>query len=92
MFFNQAKAIKSNINATNGVIYLIDEVLDVPEGTVTDILANPGYNISMFLQMVKLSTLDQQYSIPGINFLFVLKENAAHKIICEIVDHRTILN
>ena len=70
MFFNQAKAVQSNINATNGVIFLIDEVLDVPEGTVTDILANPGYNVSKFLQIVKLTGLDRQYSIPGRRSVF----------------------
>ena len=65
MYFNQGKAVRSNINATNGVIYLIDEVLDVPEGTVTDILANPSYNVSQFLQLVKLVHLDRQYSNAG---------------------------
>ena len=65
MHFNQAKAVKVNINATNGVIYLIDEVLDVPEGTVTDILANPSYNATQFLQLVKLTQLDRLYSNAG---------------------------
>lgn len=78
MFFNQAKAVQSNINATNGVIFLIDEVLDVPEGTVTDILANPGYNVSKFLQIVKLTGLDRQYSIPaGLNRYTMFAPNDA---------------
>ena len=65
LFFNQAKAVKSNINATNGMIFLINTVLDVPEGTVTEILANPSYNISKFLQLVRKAKLDQHYNNRG---------------------------
>ena len=77
MYFNQAKAVSSNINATNGVIFLIDEVLDVPEGTITDILANPGYNVSQFLQLVKLTHLDRQYSKPGTCIIYVFVHQLA---------------
>ncbi|XP_060565288.1 transforming growth factor-beta-induced protein ig-h3-like [Ruditapes philippinarum] len=66
--FNQATAVKSNITASNGVIYLINTVLDVPEGTVIDILGNKAYNISKFLALVHKAKLDVNYAMPtGIN-------------------------
>jgi len=58
-YFNQAFVVKGEIQASNGVIYLIDEVLSVPEGTVMQILGNPDYNISMFLDYVKKAHLDR---------------------------------
>ena len=51
-YFNQAKAIKEEIQASNGVVYLISEVLAVPEGTIYNILGNQDYNISMFRDLV----------------------------------------
>ncbi|KAL4229896.1 hypothetical protein ACF0H5_010287 [Mactra antiquata] len=52
-YFNQALATKEEIQASNGVIYLIDEVLNTPEGTVWQILNNPDYNLTMFANTVK---------------------------------------
>jgi len=40
-------------------------VLDVPEGTVVDILGNPDYQISRFLELVKEAGLDRNYGNPG---------------------------
>ncbi|XP_045204877.1 transforming growth factor-beta-induced protein ig-h3-like [Mercenaria mercenaria] len=66
--FNQATAIKTDIKASNGVIHLINTVLDVPEGTVVDILGNKAYNISKFLALVQKAKLDVNYAKPtGIN-------------------------
>ncbi|XP_041360397.1 transforming growth factor-beta-induced protein ig-h3-like [Gigantopelta aegis] len=50
IYFNNAKVLKIEKEATNGVIYLIDTVLDVPEGTILAVLQK--YNASMFLQAV----------------------------------------
>jgi len=40
-------------------------VLDVPEGTVVDILGNPDYQISRFLELVKEAGLDRNYGNPS---------------------------
>jgi len=78
MHFNQATAVKTNINATNGVIHLINTVLDVPEGTVIDILGKPEYNVSKFLQIVKDAHLDRNYGNPtGLNRYTVFAPNNA---------------
>ena len=68
-FFNQAKAVKEEIQASNGVLYLIDEVLEVPEGTIYSVLQNPDYNISLFKGLVDLAgfnaTLDRTCKLSG---------------------------
>ncbi|KAH3833419.1 transforming growth factor-beta-induced protein ig-h3-like [Dreissena polymorpha] len=66
--FNQANATKVDVTATNGIIHVINTVLDVPEGTVIDILGNPNYNASTFLALVKRAGLDRNYANPtGLN-------------------------
>ena len=54
--------MKGEIQASNGVIYLIDEVLEVPEGTVYDILHNPAYNLSRFANLVHLVGYDRTFN------------------------------
>ncbi|KAL3879183.1 hypothetical protein ACJMK2_031492 [Sinanodonta woodiana] len=51
-YFNQAAAVKEELQASNGVLYLIDEVLNVPEGMIAQVLANPDYNTSEFLSLL----------------------------------------
>lgn len=51
-YFNQALAEKEEIQASNGVIYLVDEVLNTPEGTVWQILNNKDYNLTTFANVV----------------------------------------
>ncbi|OWF45720.1 periostin-like isoform X2 [Mizuhopecten yessoensis] len=59
IFFNQAKVVSMDVlQGSNGVIYLVDEVLSVPEGTIDQILLNPDYNISEFLELVKVAHLE----------------------------------
>ncbi|WAQ99268.1 Y1483-like protein, partial [Mya arenaria] len=53
-FFNQAEVVGTEIQASNGVIFLIDEVLNVPEGTILDILKNPDYNLTHFKREIHL--------------------------------------
>ncbi|XP_052796818.1 protein sll1483-like [Mya arenaria] len=66
--FNQATAVKTDINATNGIIYLLNSALNVPEGTVIDILGNPDYQTSKFLELVRQAKLDTNYANPtGLN-------------------------
>lgn len=61
-YFNQGAAVKEEIQASNGVIYLVDEVLDVPEGTVLDILHNPAYNLSYFANIVHRAGMDRIFN------------------------------
>lgn len=57
--FNQASVLNGDVlQASNGVIYLVDEVLNVPEGTIDQILMNPDYSISEFLELVKAAKLE----------------------------------
>ncbi|KAL3879184.1 hypothetical protein ACJMK2_031493 [Sinanodonta woodiana] len=51
-YFNQAAAVKEELQASNGVLYMIDEVLNVPEGMIAQVLANPDYNTSEFLSLL----------------------------------------
>jgi len=62
VYFNQAFVVKGEIQASNGVIYLIDEVLNAPEGTILQILGNPDYNISMFLSYVNKVHYDSMFN------------------------------
>lgn len=50
------------MQASNGVLYLIDEVLNMPEGTIDDILLNPDYNINSFMDFVKAAGLTQVFN------------------------------
>lgn len=52
-YFNEALVEKGDIQASNGVIYLVDEVLDVPEGTIWQILNNPDYELSIFANLTE---------------------------------------
>ncbi|XP_052675650.1 periostin-like [Crassostrea angulata] len=61
-YFNQAKVVISELQASNGVLYLIDEVLNMPEGTIDDILLNPDYNINSFMDFVKAAGLTQVFN------------------------------
>lgn len=63
MYFNQGKVIKGEIQASNGVIYLIDEVLDVPEGSIMDIINNPAYNLTSFAYLLHRSGLDRSLGV-----------------------------
>ncbi|XP_061164314.1 periostin-like [Saccostrea echinata] len=56
-YFNQAKVLVSELQASNGVLYLIDEVLNMPEGTIDDIILNPDYNIDQFMEFIKEAKL-----------------------------------
>ncbi|XP_045206841.2 transforming growth factor-beta-induced protein ig-h3-like [Mercenaria mercenaria] len=60
-YFNQALAVVEEIQASNGVIYLIDEVLNVPEGTIWDILNNPDYNLTEFANAAQHARLDSMF-------------------------------
>ncbi|KAK3597681.1 hypothetical protein CHS0354_040056 [Potamilus streckersoni] len=51
-YFNKAAAVKEELQASNGVLYLIDEVLNVPEGMIAQVLANSDYNTSEFLSLL----------------------------------------
>ena len=63
IFFNQGKVIADDVLvASNGIIYLVDEVLNVPEGTIDQILMNPDYNISEFLSLVKIAGLENTFN------------------------------
>ncbi|KAK3100441.1 hypothetical protein FSP39_020008 [Pinctada imbricata] len=62
IYFNQAKVIVSELQASNGVLYLIDEVLNVPEGTIDDIILNPDYDISGFMDFIKEARLTQTFN------------------------------
>jgi len=58
LYFNQAKVIGVEHLTSNGVVYFIDEVLNVPEGTILQILKNPDYNTSEFVNLVGAAHLD----------------------------------
>ncbi|KAJ8297565.1 hypothetical protein KUTeg_024096, partial [Tegillarca granosa] len=58
LYFNQAKVIGVEHLTSNGVVYFIDEVLNVPEGTILQILKNPDYNVSEFVNLVTAAHLD----------------------------------
>jgi hypothetical protein len=53
IYFNNARVLRSDVQASNGVVYLIDQVLDVPEGTILHILSRPEYNTSEFLTVLQ---------------------------------------
>ncbi|KAL4229897.1 hypothetical protein ACF0H5_010288 [Mactra antiquata] len=59
-YFNEAAVIQEDIQASNGVIFLVDEVLDVPEGTIWQILNNPDYHLSKFASITKFATRDSR--------------------------------
>lgn len=50
--FNHAIAYSQNIQASDGVIYVLDAVLPVPLGTIADILALPQWSLSTFFNDV----------------------------------------
>ncbi|XP_067663146.1 transforming growth factor-beta-induced protein ig-h3-like [Haliotis asinina] len=52
IYFNNAKAVAVDLETDNGVIYLLDTVLDVPEGTIYQILEKPEYKLSKFRSAV----------------------------------------
>ena len=62
IFLNQAKVLVSELQASNGVLYLIDEVLAVPEGTIDDIILNPDYEINMFMDFIKEAKLTDTFN------------------------------
>ncbi|XP_022321616.2 transforming growth factor-beta-induced protein ig-h3-like [Crassostrea virginica] len=61
-YFNQAKVIISELQASNGVLYLIDEVLNMPEGTIDDIIMNPDYSINNFMDFIKEAKLTEVFN------------------------------
>ncbi|XP_046354180.1 transforming growth factor-beta-induced protein ig-h3-like [Haliotis rufescens] len=52
IYFNNAKAVAVDLESANGVIYLLDTVLDVPEGTIYEILEKPEYKLTQFKKAV----------------------------------------
>lgn len=68
LYLNQAKVIKVDIQGSNGVIYLVDEVLNVPEGTIDDIIQNPDYNISMFMEFLQAARMVNIFNRTTSNF------------------------
>ena len=65
LYFNQGTVVKGEIQASNGVIYLVDEVLDVPEGPILDVINNPAYNLSGFANLVHGAGLDRTFNSTG---------------------------
>lgn len=48
--------------------------LEVPEGTIVDILGNQQYNLTKFLDLIKSVGLDRNYANPSIYcFLFTFQ-------------------
>jgi hypothetical protein len=58
VYFNNAKVLTSVKQADNGVVYVVDRMLDVPEGTILQILSNPKYNATEFLSVLKAARYD----------------------------------
>ncbi|KAL5011412.1 hypothetical protein ScPMuIL_009963 [Solemya velum] len=52
-----ARVIVTDLQASNGVVYLVDTVLEVPEGTLTDVLSTPSYNATMFERLTEAAGL-----------------------------------
>ncbi|XP_033742177.1 periostin-like [Pecten maximus] len=79
IFFNQAKVVSADVlQGSNGVIYLVDEVLSVPEGTIDQVLMNPDYNISEFLEIVKVAHLESVLNrTSGTRYTVFAPSNAA---------------
>ncbi|XP_052791927.1 transforming growth factor-beta-induced protein ig-h3-like [Mya arenaria] len=71
-FFNQAEVVGTEIQASNGVIFLIDEVLNVPEGTILDILKNPDYNLTQFANLVHRVGYDRLFDSVASNGRYTL--------------------
>jgi hypothetical protein len=61
-YFNQAKVVISELQASNGVLYLVDEVLNLPEGTIDDIIMNPDYSINNFMDFIKEAKLTNVFN------------------------------
>ncbi|KAL5011408.1 hypothetical protein ScPMuIL_009959 [Solemya velum] len=57
MYINNARVIVTDLQASNGVVYLVDTVLEVPEGTLTDVLSTPSYNATMFERLTEAAGL-----------------------------------
>ena len=72
IFLNQAKVLVSELQASNGVLYLIDEVLAVPEGTIDDIVLNPDYEINMFMDFIKEAKLTDTFNRTAGNILWYI--------------------
>lgn len=62
IYFNDARVLAVDIEASNGVVYLIDRVLDVPEGTIMDILDSKSHNLTQFAALVRKARLEYRLS------------------------------
>ena len=48
LYLNNGRVVKADLEANGAVIHLIDEVLDVPEGTIYAVSRNQEYPLSTF--------------------------------------------
>ena len=51
-YMNNGRLVMMDLEANGAVIHLIDEVLDVPEGTIYAVSRNPEYPLSTFADYV----------------------------------------
>lgn len=63
IYFNNAKAVAVDLESANGVIYLLDTVLDVPEGTIYEILEKPEYKLTQFKKAVDSIRYDRMLNL-----------------------------
>ncbi|ESO89542.1 hypothetical protein LOTGIDRAFT_204337 [Lottia gigantea] len=67
IFFNDAKVLKTDLEASNAVVYLIDRVLDVPEGTIMNILDSTAHNLTMFASLIRKARLEYRLNFASSN-------------------------
>nr|KAG5711654.1 hypothetical protein BaRGS_016836 [Batillaria attramentaria] len=65
IYFNNALGEKLDIEATNGVLHVINQVLDVPEGTIYEVLRNAEYPLSKFADIVDRVRLNRTLDAVG---------------------------
>lgn len=59
-------------------MYLVEEVLNVPEGTIDDIIQNPDYNISMWMEFLEAAKLVNVFNRTSSNrYTMFVPSNAA---------------
>ncbi|KAL4229898.1 hypothetical protein ACF0H5_010289 [Mactra antiquata] len=82
-YFNEVFVHAFDIQCSNGVIFLVDEVLGVPEGTVWQILNNPDYELSKFAAITKAAGKDVRLNATATSTrytVFAPRDDAFNKI------------
>jgi len=65
IYMNNGHVVKADLEATNAVVHLIDEVLDVPEGTIYAVARGTEYPLSTFADFLDKARLNHTLDSVG---------------------------